>query len=1326
MKRVFFQWSFLIFCISFCKISWSQIRQQPTGKSICHSITDSLQIISNSNDSFQWQDSTSTGWQNISNNSPYLGFNSSRLFIQNSSPTLQILYLRCIVDSANLNLRKDTSTKIAVTLFPNLNRSDIDINNATRFICNNTRPDTIKFNTFPTGGNGNFSHQWQSSNNGVNFTDILSANSIFFRPNQLTSATYYRVVSNSAVGCGTVISDTVLISVFSPLIKPQIGQNQSICNSTSPNPISLTQNATGANGIFTYQWQSSNNGSNWNNIIGANANSFTPGSLNSSTYYRIVAISTFGCGSIASDSVFINVYAPLTSGIIGNNHNICYNGNSQTIRFNNQSTGANNNYSYQWQESIDSINFSNLANQNGNTLNTNNLTQTKFYRLQTISNLGCGTVNSNIVRVLVYPNLGTSDIDANNAPRNICYNSRPDTIRFNVFPSGGNGIFTHQWQSSTDGINFSNIPGVTAIFYRPNPLTSSTYFRVISTSTFGCGSIVSDSVHISVYQPLTKPNIGQSQSICYNTSPNSILLNQGASGADGNFNYQWQSSSNRINWSNITGTSPDSLVIGNLTSSTYFRIVAISTFGCGSISSDSVFINVYAPLTSGIIGNNHNICYNGNSQTIRFINPSTGANNNYAYQWQESNDSLSFSDLVNQTRDTLKTFNLTSTKFYRLQTISNLGCGTVNSNIVRVLVYPNLGTSDIDANNAPRNICYNTRPDTIRFNVFPSGGNGIFTHQWQSSTNGINFSNIPGATAIFYRPNPLTISTYYRVISTSTFGCGFIVSDSVYINVFQPLTKPSIGQSQSICYNTSPNAILLNQGASGADGNFNYQWQSSSNRINWNNITGTIPDSLVIGNLTSSTYYRIVAISTFGCGSIASDSVFINVYAPLTSGIIGNNHNICYNGNSQTIRFNNPSTGANNNYAYQWQESNDSLSFSDLVNQTRDTLKTFNLTSTKFYRLQTISILGCGTVNSNIVRVLVYPRFMVGSIGNDDTVCYNFTADTLRTINNSTGGTSVYSYQWLKSNNGINWIPEPGANLNQFLPLFQKTTTFYKLKVTSSFGCGTDSTNAIKILVNPLPDTASILGPRSVCRNHKDNLYKRNTSNNNFSYQWSSSLGNIQYGKNEDSCFIWWGNVSGLDTLRLQQTNKITGCENVMKIPITISSNRAPDTTNIIRKVNSNILICDDQTPGLTYQWGYIQKSTKIATNLPGATLRYVQLPFTFDTTQHIYYVITSNTGCNTISYYNYTIIPVGSEDFETIVPTVNIYPNPTKGQFIISGIDSNCSIQIFDVNGKKVNFYWNRINNEIQMDENIVPGIYYLRIQSKLGSIVKKIILWN
>lgn len=527
-----------------------------------------------------------------------------------------------------------------------------------------------------------------------------------------------------------------------------------------------------------------------------------------------------------------------------------------------------------------------------------------------------------------------------------------------------------------------------------------------------------------------------------------------------------------------------------------------------------------------------------------------------------------------------------------------------------------------------------------------------------------------------------------------------------------PLSKAVIANSQSICNNSQPDTLKRVQLATGANGNFVYQWQSSLNGSSWSNISGFTGDSLITGNLSQTTYYRVNATSTFGCGTVSSDSIRVLVYGPLVPASIGNNQNICFNSVPTVLRIISPPNGGGSSYSYQWQSSLDSVNFLNILGATSDSLSISNLNATAYYKLITTSTVGCGTQSGNQIKILVYEAFKGPSIEGNDTICYGENANLIDTSSQIVGGDKSYTYSWIKSSDKINWGIITNSNAPSYAPIQLLETTNYRMISRSGSGCGLDTSNIIEIIVNPLPDTTAIMGQQSVCKNQRDVKYKADKRSNLYTYHWDFPTGTIQYGFGLDSSIIWWGNVSGSIVLKLVQTNKITGCRNEMLLPVNISEHRAPDVTRIIQKPNSNILVCEDAQSGLKYQWGYISRITNEKTDIIGANLRYVQLSSSIDTSKFIYYVTTSLNDCPTISFYNNNPQPVGLDNLIESSSYL-LYPNPTTGVIIIKTNSIIDDVKIFDTNGREVGIRIHYNENTVEICSHAPQGIYFVKIKS-------------
>ncbi len=169
--------------------------------------------------------------------------------------------------------------------------------------------------TICTGGVANFTAnvangvgtcgvQWEQLI-GATWTPISGANATTYTTVPLTATTDYRAVYSCSTGC-TVTSNPVTATVTAdPAIS--IASNATVCTGGTS---VLTATPSGGTDSCIIQWQSSIDNSNWTNIPGANAATYTTPTLTTTTYYRaLYTCNGNGCDGATSGSVTITVTA---------------------------------------------------------------------------------------------------------------------------------------------------------------------------------------------------------------------------------------------------------------------------------------------------------------------------------------------------------------------------------------------------------------------------------------------------------------------------------------------------------------------------------------------------------------------------------------------------------------------------------------------------------------------------------------------------------------------------------------------------------------------------------------------------------------------------------------------------------------------------------------------------------------------------------------------------------------------------------------------------------------------------------------------------------
>ena len=297
-----------------------------------------------------------------------------------------------------------------------------------------------------------------------------SSGTVYLRNSSGTTLAYYNV---------TIVQSTALVAGYA-------SSSQNIISGTTPATLSCTATSGGncAGGAYSYQWESSTNGTTYTSISGATSLNYSPGSLTASiTYYRVRSWQGTPTPNTYSNVVTINTYPAVVAGSISPSlQNINYNTTPPTALTLSGTSGGNGVYSYQWQSSTSTVlsSFTNIIGATSPSYTVGQLTVPTYYRIA-VSSVGT-TVFSNYVTLNVYPQLTVGGISPSSL--NISYNSSPGLLTCST-PQGGNGVYSYQWFLSTDNNTYNPIAGAsgpTFQSYTPGNLTSTSFYRVVVTS----------------------------------------------------------------------------------------------------------------------------------------------------------------------------------------------------------------------------------------------------------------------------------------------------------------------------------------------------------------------------------------------------------------------------------------------------------------------------------------------------------------------------------------------------------------------------------------------------------------------------------------------------------------------------------------------------------------------------------------------------------------------------------------------------------------------------------------------------------------------------
>jgi len=407
------------------------------------------------------------------------------------------------------------------------------------------------------------------------------------------------------------------------------------------------------------------------------------------------------------------------------------------------------------------------------------------------------------------------------------------------------------------------------------------------TVTDNTGQVLIAGSTIQAAQEFVVGNITASQVICYNTIPEGLTGTAPAGGIPP-YNYQWQVSTDNVAFTNIPGVTTLNYTPPSWTSGRYYRQVQNSANNCGSLTTNVVSIKVYPRFAVGSAAASQAISYNTVPAALTGTTP-TGGRPPYSYQWQNSQDSVTFADIPGATSAIYQPGALTETAWYRQIQSSANDCSDPLSvtNVVMIKVYPIMIAGTIAADQV---IPQHTAPAELT-GTAPSGGNPPYTYQWESSEDNIAYSGISGATSINYQPGELAATTYFRQVQISTGGFGVTTNVvTIAMTLLPPpsldLTNITIAGSQTQCYDATQTITIAGGGTA-----FLVQPGGSVNLIAGQNIfmlTGTRvePGGYLHGHITTTGQYCSnpnipvpaapfeVIETTTGISGISSDITF--------------------------------------------------------------------------------------------------------------------------------------------------------------------------------------------------------------------------------------------------------------------------------------------------------------------------------------------------------------------------------------------------------------------------------------------------------------------
>jgi gliding motility-associated-like protein len=391
-----------------------------------------------------------------------------------------------------------------------------------------------------------------------------SANTITVTPD----ANPGTIVARAVNGCADLKSN-IAVTVSPPTIAGSLIGDSIVCKDLIPNQ-SFPLKLVGSFGSVLKWVSSLNGGITWSDIKDT-SNVFTAKNLTASTLFRAIVQNGAACRIDTSTAAKITINPKPVAGLISpNNLQICL---DQPL-LNGLTLSGSSGKIYNWQSSIDQINWINSPPALKDTIQSVVGINGQTYFRAIVSTIGCPSDTSNKVSIGIY---------------NVHYPQaiipKDTTICFGTAANLSATILigtSYQWVNSSAIFNAGNgvineLPFLINAKSAPSKKTD----YIISVSNAGCPNILYDTIHVNVLSALSI-NAGHDTSILKNQP---LQLN--AKLSDGRFvNYIWTPS---LGLNNSTIANPISLLDGSISTLRY-TVSAIDSLGCSA--TDNLLVTV--------------------------------------------------------------------------------------------------------------------------------------------------------------------------------------------------------------------------------------------------------------------------------------------------------------------------------------------------------------------------------------------------------------------------------------------------------------------------------------------------------------------------------------------------------------------------------------------------------------------------------------------------------------------------------------------------------------------------------------------------------------
>jgi gliding motility-associated-like protein len=1080
-------------------------------------------------------------------------------------------------------------------------------------VCGTSNLDTLSL----VGFNNTASLFWYYSYDSVTTISANITNDTLITSNINQTAYFFVILTNAYCPSDTTAVITIQVDPYLNLGVPS--SDLLLCE----NNVAGTVSISGFSSTIS-DWEQSNDG-------GATWFSTSDNSIAHDISYLIAdanfraLIESGLCGSGYSDTISVTIDPVIIPGVITTGGDVCATSNTYTLIL----TGNTNDFGYQWYSSTDNINFI-PTGITDDTLTVNNLTQTTYFKVILAGN-GCPDDETNIATVTVnFPlNLGVTSTDLT-----LCSTNTVGGVSLTGYATS-----LIDWEQSNDGGLSWFSTGDNSQTHDISSLTASAQFRAV-VDAGACGSGISDTISVVIESPIISGIITGSTAVCSGANMNTLVL----TGNSNDFGFAWYSAT--LNTSYFpAGSSNDTIIISNLTETTYFKII-LNGNSCVDVETTIFTVQVDQPLQLGITSADIALC---SSNIIGSVSLSGYATN--LVDWEQSNDGGTTWFLTGNNSASHDISYLTSSAQFRA-IIDAGACGSGISNTILVEIEDPIIPGVILGNTVG---CTGANNDTLVL----SGHANDFGFQWYSAT--LNTSYFPtGITNDTIIISNLTQDTYFKVILN-----GNNCSDDETA-IFTVIMNPNLNLGT-----TSPDLALCSSNIVGSVSLSGFSttlldWeQSNDGGATWFS-TGDNSSSHNISSLTTSAEFRAI-VDAGACGSGISDTISVIIQNPIVPGLITGDTIVCSSYNTDTLIL----MGNSNDFGFEWYYATLNTSYFP-TGVFNDTIIISGVPVTTYYKVL-LNGLNCPDNETLIFTIQVDPPLQLGITSADLNFCSNNIVGPV-----SLSGFTSILVDWEQSDDGGTTWFSTGDNSSTHDISSLSASAFFRALVESGT-CGSGYSDTISVTIDPLGLPASIGFNFSACvgSSDLDSMKVLNHTGSILYWQYSTDNG-VNWSPTANSDSIYYANYLQQTTI-YQLITSHGPCPNAVSNNVTAIVYPLPTVSagqdTVILLGTATQLFGSGGSFGIWTPNSYLSDPSLPSPNC-----------YTQQTTNYAYTVIDAN-GCTNTDYVQISVVDDTAGLTFIIYNIITPNGDGKNDFFTITGLNTidKYLIKIFNANGNLI-----------------------------------------